>query len=95
MIAIVIPALEPLLNQNFKLDFKDWRNSFSIQGFKDTFRYTVTDGGRITFSDWKNSFNFRGMVDTIKYNFKYSSTKGMFTAGIDWKYKKDMIKTNR
>ena len=86
-------GIRTLLNQNFKLDFKDWRNSFSIQGFKDTFRYTVTDGGRITFSDWKNSFNFRGMVDTIKYNFKYSSTKGMFTAGIDWKYKKDMIKT--
>lgn len=86
-------GIRTLLNRNFKLDFKDWKNSFSIQGLKDTFRYNVTDGGRISFSEWKSSFSFTGMVDTIRYNFKYSSTKGMFTAGIDWKYRKDMIKT--
>lgn len=86
-------GIRTLLNQNFKIDFKDWRKSFSIQGFKDTFRYTVTDGGRITFSDWKSSLSFKGVADTIRYNFKYSGTRGMFTTGIDWKYRKGMIKT--
>lgn len=86
-------GIRTLLNQNFKLDFKDWKNSFSIQGFKDTFKYTVTDGGRITYSDWKNSLSFTGIKDTIRYNFKNNSFKGMFADGIDWKYRKDMIKT--
>lgn len=86
-------GIRTLLNQNFRLDYKDWRSSFSIQGLKDTFRYAVTDGARVTYADWKNSFSLRGVAETIKYNFKYSSTRGMFTPGIEWKYRRDMIKT--
>lgn len=86
-------GIRTLLNQNLRLDYKDWRSSFSIQGLKDTFRYAVTDGARVTYADWKNSFSLRGVAETIKYNFKYSSTRGMFTPGIEWKYRRDMIKT--
>ena len=86
-------GIRTVLNQNFKLDFKDWRKSFSIQGLKDTFKYNVTKGGQVTYSDWKNSFSFTGIKDTIRYNIKYGSVKGMFTGGIDWKYHRDMIKT--
>lgn len=32
-------GIRTLLNQNFKIDFKDWKNSFSFQGVKDTIRY--------------------------------------------------------
>lgn len=85
-------GIRTVLNQNFKTDFKDWRKSFTIQGIKDSFKYKVTDGGRISYSEWKKSFTFDGFKDKIRYNFKYSSTRGMFSKGVKWENRKDMIK---
>lgn len=86
-------GIKTLLKQNFKTDFKDWRKSFSIQGIKDTFKYNATDGGRITFDQWKDSMKLSNLKDTFKYNIKYGSVKGMFTSGIKWEHRKDMIST--
>lgn len=87
-------GIRSLLNSNFKLDFKDWKNSFSIQAFKDTFKYKVTDGGRISFSEWKKTFTVTAFKDTIKYNIKYGSFKGIFADGVKWKDRRTFIKTS-
>lgn len=87
-------GIRTLLNQNFKTDFKMFiKSTFSVTAWKDTFKYNVTDGGRISFTEWKNSFSLTAMKDTIKYNMKYSSLKGMFSDGVAWKKRKDFIKT--
>lgn len=87
-------GIRTLLNQNFKTDFKMFiKSTFSVTAWKDTFKYNVTDGGRISFTEWKNSFSLTAMKDTIKYNMKYSSLKGMFSDGVAWENRKDFIKT--
>ena len=87
-------GIRSLLHQNFKTDFKMFfKSTFSVTAWKDTFKYTVTDGGRITFTEWKNSFSFKSIKDTIKYNIKYSSIRGVFSTGAEWKDRKDFIKT--
>lgn len=85
-------GIRTLLFQNFAIDFKDFRNSFSIQGIKDTFKYRVTDGGRISFSEWKSTFNFKSYGDTIKYTIKRSSFVGMFKKGVKWSHRAIEIK---
>lgn len=87
-------GIRSLLHQNFKTDFKMFfKSTFSVTAWKDTFKYTVTDGGRITFTEWKNSFSFKSIKDTIKYNIKYSSIRGVFSTGAEWKDRKAFIKT--
>lgn len=86
-------GIRTVLNKNFSIDFKDFRKSFSIKGIKETFKYNVTDGSRVTYADWKKSFSFQGIKDTIRYNYKNSPLKGIFTEGVDWTHKKDYLKT--
>ena len=87
-------GIRTLLNQNFVTDFKTFaKTTFSVTAWKDTFKYNVTDGGRISFSEWKSSFSFNALKDTIKYNMKNSSFKGMFESGIKWEHRKDYIST--
>lgn len=85
-------GIRTLLNQNFKLDVKDWKNSFSMQSIKDTFKYRATEGGRISFDEWKRTFNFNALKDTVRYNFKNSSLQGAFAEGVQWKHRRDYIK---
>lgn len=85
-------GIRTLLNNNFSTDLKDWKKSvFNITAWKDTFKYTVTDGGRITYSEWKNSFSFSSFKDTIRYNIKNNSFKGIFADNVSWKNRKDYI----
>ena len=88
-------GIRTLLNQNFKTDFKMFiKSTFSVTAWKDTFKYNVTDGGRISFTEWKNSYNFTAMKDTIRFNIKNNSFKGAFTKNIPWEVKKDCISTS-
>ncbi len=85
-------GIRTLLHNNFVTDFKDWKNSvFSVTAWKDTFKYKVTDGGRISYSEWKSTFNISAFKDTLRYNFKNSSLKGMFADNVKWKNRKDFI----
>lgn len=87
-------GLRTMLNQNFKMDFKDWRKSFSIQGFKDTFRYNVTNGGAISYDEWKSTWEWGGVKDWARYNLKNNSFTGMFAKGLSWDQRLDYIKTS-
>lgn len=88
-------GIRTLLNQNFKKDFKMFfKSTFSITAWKDTFKYNVTDGGRISFTEWKNSFGFTEMKDTIRFNIKNNSLKGAFAKDIPWEVRKDCISTS-
>ena len=85
-------GIRTLLHNNFVTDFKDWKNSvFSITAWKDTFKYRVTDGGRISYSEWKSTFNISAFKDTLRFNLKNNALKGMFADSVKWKYRKDFI----
>lgn len=79
-------GIRSLLFNNFATDFKiGVKSVFNVQGYKDTFRYTVTDGGRISYSEWKSTFkNPANYFDKIRYNLKYNSVTGMFGKGLKW-----------
>lgn len=86
-------GIRTVLNSNFKIDFGDFRKSLSIKGIKDTFKYNVTDGGRVSYAEWKKTFSFQGFKDTIRYNMKNSPLKGVFSDGVKWSTRTDSIKT--
>lgn len=88
-------GIRTVLNHNFKVDVKDWTKSvFNKQGFKDTFKYKVTDGGRISFGEWKKTLTTGTLKDTIRYNLKNNSFKGVIADGVKWEHRKDYIKSS-
>lgn len=54
-------GIRTLLNQNFKIDFQDFRNSFSMKGIEDTIKYRISYGSKlntILFSNNENLVKF-------------------------------------
>lgn len=85
-------GIRTLLKQNFVSDFKtSLKTTFSVTAWKDTFKYNVTDGGRVSFDDWKKTYSLTSVKDTIRYNFTNNPIKGVFAKGVEWENRRTFI----
>lgn len=81
-------GLRTMLNKNFKMDFKIWKDTFTLQGFKDTLRYNKTQffasfkevPRYYKVRNFKELKNLKNYADLINGNFKFAENTIGFIA---------------
>lgn len=58
-------GLRTLLNQNLKIDFKDFKNSFTLTGLKDTIRYQFTENRWVAWLDGAGSSDTNAALKSV------------------------------